>query len=207
MLKDPTNLFDGEISDKTKKYASTISFLAQAPFLSAIMFIILDFVFISDLTKYFIVTLTAIVTSTVLPLLVIIYYSKKFNNNDMDIVRREDRFIPLLVSLLCYLIGVISLWLVGAPKAVTVLMLCYLVSTFVMTIISLKWKISLHASGTVGPVVALSMFLWPYGLISAIIIPPVLISRYYLKKHTPAQLIAGSIEGFLIVFLLCWFLI
>ena len=74
-----------------------------------------------------------------------------------------------------------------------------------MTVITLYWKISIHAVGVIGPTMALSYAFWPWGLLFILVLPPIVWSRYVLKKHTPAQLVAGALVGFVItgtVFLL-----
>ena len=87
------------------------------------------------------------------------------------------------------------LFLVGAPWICTVMMLSYATSTVIVMLISTKWKISVHATGLMGPIVLMAMVYDPiYALLSLSIIP-VAWSRYVRKKHTPLQLIAGALFG------------
>ncbi|MBR2394951.1 MAG: hypothetical protein IKA98_05590, partial [Candidatus Methanomethylophilaceae archaeon] len=63
--------------------------------------------------------------------------------------RREDRFQPLVIGTLGYVLGAILLYVLDAPDIVWVLMVCYAVVTATITVITLYWKISIHACGCV----------------------------------------------------------
>ena len=196
-LRDPTHLYEGEISPGTKRTAQIISFFAQAPFISIPVFILLcmqadtisDIVLFSAISIFF---------ATVVPTVVVMIIAKRTGNEDVDIVRKEDRMIPLAVGILSYLLGTVILYAMDAPRIVWVAMLCYCVNTAVIMLITTRWKISIHATGCVGPSMALAyVFGWPGGLL-IIILPVVVYCRYILRKHTPAQLAAGALLGFLL---------
>ena len=115
---------------------------------------------------------------------------------DKDISNREDRFIPLIVGVVSYFIGFIISYLSGASNFITVLILCYTVNTFIVMLITTKWKISIHTTGLSGPVAALIMLLGPIGALFGLLYPILIWSRLTLKKHTMAQALAGGIFGF-----------
>ncbi len=73
------------------------------------------------------------------------------------------------------------------------LMFCYAINTFLVWIITKKWKISIHAIGIGGPVTAL----WLYGIqvpvIMTLAVIAVCIARVLQKKHTIAQVLTGLI--------------
>jgi len=68
---------------------------------------------------------------------------------------RRERFIPFLVTITSYVMGTVSLVVVQAPAPITALMACYIVNGLVLLVITLRWKISIHASGVASPVTAL----------------------------------------------------
>ena len=126
------------------------------------------------------------------------YYSVKFGNTDGDVYRREDRAKPLMFGIMSYVVGIVLLYFVGAPHITVVMMVSYAVCTVAVLLISTRWKISIHATGVMGPSMALSITYWPWGLLMFLLLPLVMWSRYVRRKHTPAQLVGGAVFGFLI---------
>ncbi len=196
-LKDPTHVFEGEISPRTYRVANTVSIIGQPIFLPIPVFALLC-TLVSDPGEYLKIFGISLLFVVILPTVITYYFSIKEGRRDGDIPDRTKRFVPMIIGTVSYAIGTAVLYLVDAPKIVTVLMLCYAIVTFVMTVITLYWKISIHAVGVIGPTMALSYAFWPWGLLFILLLPPIVWSRYVLKKHTPAQLAAGALVGFLI---------
>lgn len=196
-LHDPTHLYEGEISPVTEKVARAISILTHAPFLAAITFILLSLKADDPLLAAECIVIS-LVTATIIPVIAVQHYSVKFGNTDGDVIRREDRTMPLVCGIVCYAVGVILLYLVGAPRIVTVTMLVYVISTVVVILITTRWKISIHATGVMGPALAISIAYWPWGLVFFILLPLVAWSRYVRRKHTPLQLVGGALEGLVV---------
>ena len=196
-LRDPTHLFEGEISPRTAKIAEAISLIGQPIFLPIPVFALLCLLTdgAGEYLKIFGISLLFVV---ILPTFITYYFSIKQGRRDGDIPDRTKRYPPMIIGTISYAIGAAALYAVDAPRLITVLMLCYSIVTFVMLIITFRWKISIHAVGVVGPTMALSFAFWPWGLLFILIFPPIVWSRYVLKKHTPAQLAAGAIVGFII---------
>jgi len=84
-------------------------------------------------------------------------------------------------------------------------------SILIIVLINLKWKISAHAAGigglsgaifgvcyrtAINPVWLLVLFLFISGVVS--------LSRLELKAHTPGQVLAGYVVGFIMVFTPCF---
>jgi membrane-associated phospholipid phosphatase len=70
-------------------------------------------------------------------------------------------------------------------------MFCYAINTAIVWFITRKWKISIHAIGLSGPLVALWLHGFHYPIIMGIALVLVCVSRVILKAHTPAQVIVG----------------
>ncbi|MBR5503658.1 MAG: hypothetical protein IKV87_04370 [Methanobrevibacter sp.] len=139
--------------------------------------------------------LISLIFASILPMAIIVYWAKRIDT-DKDISNREDRFAPLIIGTISYLIGfVISLFLDVHPF-LTVLLLCYTVNTLIVMIITSQWKISIHTTGLTGPIAALIMLLGGFGAVLGIIYPALIWSRVTLKKHTMAQAIAGGVFGY-----------
>ena len=196
-MRDPTHLYGGTPSPKAKKTAQIISFFLQAPFISIPVFILLSMQ-ADEVGKIVLFSAISIIFATVIPTVAVIIIARRTGNEDVDIVRKEDRMIPLAIGIASYLAGTIVLFLLDSPRIVWVAMLCYCVNTFVIMLITTKWKISIHAIGCVGPSMALAyVFGWP-GALLIITLPVVVWCRYILRKHTPAQLAAGALLGFVL---------
>ena len=194
-LHDPTRLYEGGLSAGAERASRAVSVVTHAPFLSALMFVLLG-ITADDPTTVVATIAVSILTATLIPVLVVHHYSVRYGNTDGDVVRREDRARPLIGGVLSYLLGVVLLYAIGAPRICTVMMLSYALSTAVVMLISTRWKISIHVTGVMGPAMALSMVYWPWGLVMFALLPPVMWSRYVRGKHTPLQLVGGAVYGF-----------
>lgn len=146
--------------------------------------------------QFIITELISLIFASVLPMAIILHWAKKLDT-DKDISNREDRFVPLIVGVVSYLIGFIIALILGVSNFITVLILCYTVNTFIVMLITSKWKISIHTTGLAGPVAALIMLLGPIGALFGLLYPMLIWSRFTLKKHTMAQAIAGGVFGFI----------
>ncbi len=179
-----------------EKLAHIISTLGNAPLISIFIFLVLDCYFLNG-NDFINVTLVTICFAVVIPSIIACAWIKN-KNLEIDMPHKEDRLYPLLWILLSYLLGVIILFIISAPPVITVLMFCYFSNTLVVLLISMFWKISIHAVGVAGPV-AFLIYVFGYpGLIFLLLIPLIMWSRLYLKRHTLSQVTAGSVLGFLL---------
>jgi membrane-associated phospholipid phosphatase len=114
--------------------------------------------------------------------------------SDIEISSRRERLGPLLLTTICFGTASVVVQSFGAPPAVVGLSCILGVQAFVTLLVSLCWKISLHclSAATVGGLV---WCLWGEPLPLLIIVPVMIWSRLYLKRHTLAQTIAGSALG------------
>ena len=184
-----------ESSHSHLKFAKTLSIFASAPVLSIPAFLLIIGYHQNQQSDLLLDIFVSIIFGFVLPLLVSLSFSKK-NNVSYD--QREARIKPLLYVSATYIFGSFILGVISAPINAILLMFCYGTNTFAVYIINLRWKISIHAMGVAGPTTALIYSFGPVGGFMGLILLPVMWSRLYLKKHTPAQLIAGASLGYLL---------
>ena len=200
------NKYD-ETDERKIKIADTISIFTNPPIITIPLFLIICIVLACNGTPFtsgfsfnwnqFIITeLISLIFASVLPMAIILHWARKLDT-DKDISNREDRFIPLIVGVVSYFIGFLIALILGVSNFLTVLILCYTVNTFIVMLITTKWKISIHTTGLSGPVAALIMLLGPIGAILGLLYPILIWSRFTLKKHTMAQAIAGGVFGFI----------
>ena len=190
------------ISDNFKRsFAEFISIVAYAPIISIPAFAIINYFFLNLHDFIIITTITAIFAGFLPISLVYLWIRNKKTNGrkiELDIPERTDRNLPLIMVIISYLIGAIVLYTINAPYITTILMFCYFSNTLIIFFINLYWKISIHTMGVAGPIVALIYVLGPLGLLFALIIPLVMWSRLYLKRHTLLQVTMGALLGLIL---------
>ncbi len=198
-MHDPTSKFSGTISPRAEKVAKIISLVEQPPFLSILPFVLICMLMSKDTLTGVLGSVIAVFAAVVLPVVNIMYFSRKFDNSDhLDVENKDQRMRPLVIGVICYAIGTALLYVIGAPWIAVVLMICYTVVTAIIAAITPHWKISIHACGVIGPSMGLTIAFGPIGLLYFLLLPPVMWSRYVLLKHTPLQLVMGAVVGFVI---------
>lgn len=185
--------------------AEKISTITNPPIITIPLFLIICVVLSFEngafnLSKFIVLELISLVFASILPMAIIVYWAKRINT-DKDISNRQDRFIPLIIGIVSYFIGVLVCLALNADIFMTLLLLCYAVNTGVVLLITTKWKISVHTTGLSGPVAALILLLGPVGAAFGVIYPIVIWSRVLLKKHTMSQAICGGVQGFFLAIL------
>lgn len=186
-----------EITDNfKKKFAHFVSTIAHAPILSIPAFAVINY-FLLDWYNFIIITVVSALFAAILPITIVLMWSKK-NSKDADIPEKEDRKYPLIVVIISYFIGAVILYMLNAPPITTFLMFCYFSNTLIVFFINLFWKISIHSMGVAGPTTALIYTFGYIGSILGLIIPIVMWSRVYLKRHTIPQVIMGATLGFIL---------
>lgn len=205
-MHDPTGLYDGETSPRAGRLARLISVATHAPFVSAVLFVLLN-AKSGDAAETVLLSAVTLVTATLIPILEVGYFSRATGNTDGDVARKEDRWLPLMAGMASYAAGTAALFILDAPRISTVAMLSYTLSTLLTAVISRYWKISIHAMGVAGPAVTLSVAYWPWGLVAFLLLPPVMWSRYVRRKHTPAQLVGGAAYGMAFTGIVLWLLL
>ena len=174
------------------------------------LFQINEFSFLPALFKWISYGGTVLFT-IILPIIPMVILRKKGEISDLFISKREQRFIPYLFSFLAYVFWVYFLWrTLQMPMYVVALGAGSTLSIFMIMFINMKWKISAHMGGIggfVGGVFGLCYRIGvnPVWFLVLIIFLSVLLglARVETKAHTPAQVAAGFILGFLSVFLCC----
>jgi hypothetical protein len=174
-----------------RRLASFISAALNAPLIALLSFIplILSQKALNPLQLIAITTFFG----SVLPLSSTYYLVRKGIIPDIYASDRATRTEPFLWAMASYLMGVTALMYLNAPFVVTALMACYFVNTIVMLIITMYWKISIHAVGVTGPVTALVFQLGARMLPFFLLMLPVAWARIELKAHNRLQVAAGAI--------------
>ena len=193
-FKSDNYLITDEFKEKLAKFISSATY---SPILAIPAFLFINLFFL-NFNDFIAITLTSIFFATVVPIAAVLIWSKRNIGVDIDLSKKEDRFYPLIIGIISYLIGTIVLYVFHAPAIVTILMLCYFLNTLVVLFINLFWKISIHSVGVAGPTTALIFAFGPVGSLLGLFIPLVMWSRVYLNKHDMSQVIMGAALGFIL---------
>ena len=140
----------------------------------------------------------------ILPLLVFAVFYKLGLVTDVNLTQRKERVVPFFISI--FLFGVFYYLIRTNPlysNLIYAIIFCSLIITLIANTITLFWKISIHCLGVssvLGTIAGLSvvtpqnhLFL-TIGLTFVVLV--IGISRVILKRHTTAQVIAGTSLGF-----------
>ncbi|WP_319500641.1 phosphatase PAP2 family protein [uncultured Draconibacterium sp.] len=157
------------------------------------------------------VLLVVFFTTCILPMLsvAVLSLNPRF---DINMPGNRDRLIPLLSASVFYYLGFILLRKVQAVPEFKLFMLASVLVLVVLLVVSLKWKISNHMAaigGLSGTLFALSFRNGVNPVYSVLIV--VLLSgligtaRLILGKHDLKQLIAGYGLGFIVLYLVLYF--
>lgn len=127
---------------------------------------------------------------------------------DLHVEVREQRFLPYLFTVLCYIAAAYYLYYCHSPQWFIMFMAGSAVTVLIMMLVNLKWKISAHMAG-IGGVVALVYQIHVQGLSAfdlfwllcfMIMLAGALGSaRLVLKRHDTLQVLTGVVLGFLCV--------
>ncbi len=137
------------------------------------------------------------------PLSYLFWLVKTGKLEDIYMPTRETRLRPLTVLMVWFFCCVMLMRYWQAAPLVEGLILAVMVLVGVLSLVTLFWKISFHgatitAAATATMMVAGSYYAWPVVLL----VPLVGWSRIRLNRHTPRQVIFGSLVGALIALLL-----
>ncbi len=134
-----------------------------------------------------------------LPILYVAFHVWRGNISDIHMKNRRERIRPLLVSILCTSIVWWLLRVLGAPRIFPLLALMTLLQMTIIAVITLGWQISMHMMSITGAVVIVAIiFSVTTAFLFLPVVPLVAAARLKLKRHTPAQIIAGTIIGALL---------
>jgi membrane-associated phospholipid phosphatase len=179
------------ITMHSRKPAELLTLIFNPPIVAAPTFVAL--ILLQRPENSIALILITVSFGTLLPLAMVLVLSKRGVIPDVWASERETRVIPFAGAICSYLVGTVALVAARSPVSVMLLMLCYVGNTVIMMIISLRWKISIHASGIAGPATFLIYTLGFAAFPFLLLIVPVGWARLVLKAHTPWQVIAGAL--------------
>ena len=183
------------------KIARVISTLFVPPSFTLIIFSIFAFQLETEQIKTIITILVATVFGFLAPIILFLKFRKKGLIVDLDASVKEERTVPMAISLSLFIIGMIILIIFKINIISIAFWFCYISNTLITILINKHWKISAHTMGAAGPFAALLFVFGPTALLFTILTILVGWSRIQLKCHTQAQVLAGGVLAFLSTYL------
>lgn len=184
-------------NDLKDKVANTCAVVFNPIIWASLVFVIIDFYYTKISLDFLTVSGICILFVSIIPLIFLRFWSRH-KKTTMDLYHKEDRDIPLLISTICCFIATILLYMLNNNLVIVGLMFSYFSNTFLIFLITYKWKISIH-SITVSSPIPFLIYVFGYPASSfLILLLLVMWSRLYLKKHTLSQVIAGASLGLIL---------
>lgn len=130
-----------------------------------------------------------------IPMAVILAGVRRGQWTDHHVGRREQRYVPLAAAAVSVGVGLLLLRALGAPAALSGLVVAMLTGLVVTLAVTAVWKVSVHTAVAAGVVVVLVVVAGPWLWLTAAAAAAVAWSRVVLDDHTPAQVLGGLILG------------
>ena len=145
------------------------------------------------------------VNTIILPLSVVPFYISQKVIKSIHMETSRERIIPLTMNSIFFYLGFYLLNKLQVPDLIKMYVLASFSVVVVTLLISLKWKISIHMIGIGGLTGAIISISWHLGVdMKGIWMGLILCSgligfaRLELNIHTPAQVYAGFVTGFIV---------
>ena len=183
-----------------EKFAMYISRVLNPVFVLGIVIVLVSLEASGSGTWIVLCVLVSLFFTVFAPWGVVLYMRRQGEISELFIPRRRDRLRPLFFFSASSWMGVGILYLIHSPSALYALMVCVAVLGTIALLITMLWKISLHAMGlwaACGVIIALYGSWWavvPAGLVSW--------ARLALQAHSISQILVGSIVGGGVTFLI-----
>ena len=126
------------------------------------------------------------------PIIFVAFLLRSGRIAELHMSNTGERHLPYISAFIFAIMGFAILTFLDGPEALRCLALFNVVELTALGIINAFWLISLHSTG----IMATMTIVWLlFGVVPALFVLPVVISvvwvRLYLKRHTPAQVVAG----------------
>ena len=192
-------------NDKVIKVAKIISAIFNpfvVPFLAFLVLFFCSYLSMLPLT-YRLIVLGIVYAFTILLPMIAIFFFRKINGWGIGAFRdRKKRFVPYLLTIICYVSCLVMMIRIGLPRYMTGIILATLMAMVICIVVNIKWKISEHMTaigGVIGGLIAFS-FLFNYNptiwLSLFILLAGVLGSaRIILRHHTLPEVLTGFAVG------------
>lgn len=185
------------MQNRQNKLARIISTIFVPPSFTIIIFTLFAFHLETEPVQRYITILVALIFGFISPIVLFLYYRNKGKIIDLDASIKEERTVPMSVSVIFFIVGLLLIITFNINIVSIAFWFCYISNTLITIIINKKWKISAHTMGAAGPLAAVTFLFGPIALLFLVIVVLVGWSRIQLKCHSFAQVMGGGIFAFI----------
>ena len=174
-------------------FARAVSHILAPATISVPMILLVAFYHASSAASALMYAAITLLFASIGPLAYILLGVRLGKLSDADVSKRSERVGPFIFGLVSLCLGWFVLVLTHGPTLLITVMFMAATSGLVMLLITLWWKISMHASSLAGAATILTAL---YGLAMLPIFALVVLvswSRVALRRHTVSQVVAGSL--------------
>lgn len=189
MLQQPRTT-RGKVADAL---ANTLSSVACPPVLAAGMMAIAASLDGTSQAWRFVALYVGLAIAT--PVLYLLSLLRRGTVSDLDVQIRSERWRPLLAAQLGMAIALVLFIIYGASPLMVALAGGLLAYTALAFAITLWWKISMHAAAAAAIAALVVTQVGPAAFPLLAGIPLMAWARIRLRRHTPAQTVAGAALG------------
>lgn len=145
-----------------------------------------------------------VVCGAAVPFLFVFGLWRRGQVSDVHVAIRGQRRGPFVAALASAAVGVGLLYAVRAPQQLVALGCVYLAVGCALTLVTLRWKISMHSAVLATCIVALWLIGYPSAWVALLAMPLVLWARVYRDRHTLAQGLVPVLLGVIVTPLAYW---
>ncbi|MBM3145235.1 MAG: hypothetical protein FJ010_09750 [Chloroflexi bacterium] len=138
--------------------------------------------------------------SSLVPILYIVYLLKSGQIEDLHISKQSDRHIPYVIGIAGAIAAFFILRAMGSSPLLLAFILTNIVAITLLAVINSRWLISAHTTS----ITTITLFAgFAFGPPVSLAIAPLILStfyvRHFLKRHTMAEMLSGTLLGVTIV--------
>lgn len=177
---------------KINKFAKIISYIFDGSYISIPAYFFINLFMLQTGQEIFLWTVLCVVFGSLIPFVFILILYKKKKINDLHVPKREERIRPTLVTLVSYILGFFVFYILKAPIYLRAIFFGSFLTVIILVLITYFWKISFHTSWITYFCITYYIVFGKWAVLFAVCIPLVAWARVKIKRHSVAQVIAGS---------------
>ncbi len=137
------------------------------------------------------------ITVSLLPILFVLYLLKTGRIAELHMSNTRERLLPYAVAVVSASVLYIIERFAGAPAIIADITLFNALELAALGLITTRWLISMHSAATTAVATILWLVWGPFWslLVGIPLIASVAFVRLFLRRHTPAQIVAGWLLG------------
>ena len=176
-----------------EKFAKILSRVFDGSFISIPIFIIICFAIIKNPLSALGWSFLCILFGTLIPYLYIFLLFKKNMIDDMHVPNKENRIKPLIITVVCYIIGYFVLYILKAHIFLRSIFVASIIITVILAAITYFWKISFHTSWVTFVTITYYVLFGKWILTLLFLTILVGWARVKIKRHTIMQVTLGAV--------------